>query len=61
MAQCTALPWAPPAFLQTRVPLGRIGTPQDIGNAAVFLASKQADYISGITLRVDGGHQACCV
>ncbi|MBL8994107.1 MAG: SDR family oxidoreductase, partial [Spirochaetia bacterium] len=44
-----------------RVPVGRIGTPVDIGNAVVFLASKEAEYISGITIRVDGGHQAVCV
>jgi len=48
-------------FIKTRVPARRIGNPTDIGNAVVFLASKEAEYISGITLRVDGGHQACCV
>jgi L-rhamnose 1-dehydrogenase len=51
----------PAEQIKTRVPVGRIGTPTDIGNAAVFLASGEAEYISGITLRVDGGHQACCV
>ena len=51
----------PSAAIKTRVPVGRIGTPTDIGHAVVFLASQQAEYISGITLRVDGGHQACCV
>lgn len=50
----------PAAFIKKRVPVGRIGTPADIGNAAVFLASEQADYVSGITLTVDGGHQAVC-
>ncbi|MCC7494627.1 MAG: glucose 1-dehydrogenase [Fimbriimonadaceae bacterium] len=49
------------AFIKQRVPVGRIGTPTDIGHAAVFLASPEAAYINGITLRVDGGHQACCV
>jgi len=59
----TAFHWEKPenaAFLKTRVPVGRIGTPEDIGNACVFLASPEASYISGITLRVDGGHQAVC-
>jgi NAD(P)-dependent dehydrogenase (short-subunit alcohol dehydrogenase family) len=42
------------------VPAGRIGTPEDVGNACVFLASREAEYINGITLRVDGGHQAVC-
>ncbi len=51
----------PAEEIKMRVPVGRIGTPIDIGHAAVFLASAEAEYISGITLRVDGGHQACCV
>jgi glucose 1-dehydrogenase len=38
-----------------RVPWGRMGTPEDIGQAARFLASDAADYITGTTLRVDGG------
>lgn len=37
------------------LPWGRIGTPEDIGKAAVFLASDDADYITGTVLRVDGG------
>jgi glucose 1-dehydrogenase len=37
------------------LPWGRLGTPQDIGRAAVFLASDHADYITGTTLLVDGG------
>lgn len=37
------------------VPLGRIGTPEDIGNACVLLASAEAGYINGVTLTVDGG------
>jgi glucose 1-dehydrogenase len=37
------------------LPWGRLGTPEDIGKAAAFLASDDADYITGATLRVDGG------
>lgn len=37
-----------------KLPWGRLGTPADIGKAAVFLASDDADYISSETLRVDG-------
>ena len=37
------------------LPWGRLGTPEDIGRAAVFLASDDADYITGTALRVDGG------
>lgn len=64
LTDMTRFHWEKPenaAFLENRVPVGRIGTPTDIGNAAVFLASPEAAYISGVTLRVDGGHQACCV
>ncbi len=38
-----------------KLPWGRIGTIDDIGKAAVFLASADADYITGSMLRVDGG------
>jgi NAD(P)-dependent dehydrogenase (short-subunit alcohol dehydrogenase family) len=37
------------------VPLGRLGTPADIGRACLFLGSDLADYISGVILPVDGG------
>ena len=37
------------------LPWGRLGTPEDIGKAAVFLASDDADYITGTALAVDGG------
>jgi 3-oxoacyl-[acyl-carrier protein] reductase len=38
------------------IPLGRVGAPEDIANAVIFLASAQADWITGKVLRVDGGH-----
>ncbi len=38
-----------------QVPMRRVGTPDDIGNAAVFLASDEASYITGQALTVDGG------
>src|SRR5262249_1335142 len=37
------------------LPWGRLGTPEAIGKPAVFLASDDADYITGAALRVDGG------
>ncbi|MEQ5805842.1 SDR family oxidoreductase [Alteromonas sp. NFXS44] len=44
------------AMLRTYSPLGRLATPQDIANAVVFLASAQAQSITGIYLPVDGGN-----
>ncbi|MDQ2862142.1 MAG: SDR family oxidoreductase [Bacteroidota bacterium] len=41
--------------LLTLVPYGRIGQPEDIGKAAVWLASDESDYVNGTTLFVDGG------
>ena len=41
--------------LGEKIPLGRCGTPDDIANAVVFLSSDKASYITGITLRIDGG------
>ena len=37
-----------------RIPLGRLGQPQDIANAFLFLASEEASYITGVVLSVDG-------
>jgi len=37
------------------IPLGRLGTPQDVANAVAFLASEEAAYITGHTLNVNGG------
>jgi 2-deoxy-D-gluconate 3-dehydrogenase len=38
-----------------RIPAGRWGTPEDLGGAVVFLASKASDYVNGYTIAVDGG------
>ena len=38
-----------------RIPLGRFGEPSDVAKAALFLASSDADYITGQVLVVDGG------
>ena len=43
------------AFLDTRVPLKRIGKPEEVSPAVVFLASEEASYITGSTIYVDGG------
>ncbi|KGJ21883.1 SDR family oxidoreductase [Paracoccus sanguinis] len=37
------------------IPLGRMSTPRDIANAALYLASAEADFITGVVLEVDGG------
>ena len=50
--------WDTPEALQsllTLIPYQRIGQPEDIGNAAVWLASDDSDYVTGISLFVDGG------
>lgn len=51
--------WSAPGFdIKSRMPIGRIGHPEDIGGAAVFLASDAADFIHGQVLAVDGGRLA---
>jgi glucose 1-dehydrogenase len=50
--------WSTPeayAALMTLVPYGRIGEPEDVARAAVWLASEESDYVTGTTLFVDGG------
>jgi 3-oxoacyl-[acyl-carrier protein] reductase len=47
-----------PAFIKAMedmIPLGRLGTPRDVANAFLFLASDEAEYITGTTILVDGG------
>ena len=41
--------------MEQSIPMGRLGVPEEIGYAALFLASKEAEYITGQTLVVDGG------
>ena len=41
--------------LLNQIPLGRIGSPEDIANMALYLASDQAGYITGQTIAIDGG------
>jgi 3-oxoacyl-[acyl-carrier protein] reductase len=43
------------AHVVKNAPVGRLGTPADISSAVLFLASKEAEYITGQTLTVDGG------
>ena len=44
--------------IRNRTPVGRWAEPEDIGGAAVFLASDQASYVNGTTITVDGGLSA---
>ena len=41
--------------LLVQVPMRKMGTPEDVANLALFLASPESDYITGETIRVDGG------
>jgi 3-oxoacyl-[acyl-carrier protein] reductase len=43
------------AVLQQQIPLGRFGDPNDVASAVRFLASREAGYITGVTLHVNGG------
>ena len=38
-----------------RIPLGRLGTPRDVANAVVFLASEMSDFMTGETINLNGG------
>jgi NAD(P)-dependent dehydrogenase (short-subunit alcohol dehydrogenase family) len=42
-------------YFFSRAPLGRLGTPEEVANVAVFLASDESSYVNGAILRADGG------
>ncbi len=42
-------------FIISKIPSARLGEPEDVANAVIFLASSQSDYINGETLHVNGG------
>jgi len=47
-----------PAFkrrVAESIPLGRLGTPEELARAALFLATSDSSFITGVNLRVDGG------
>ena len=54
-AMTDVLPDAQKEALNARIPMGRMGEGEDIGAAVAFLASKEAGYITGQTLHVNGG------
>ena len=41
--------------LEKQIPLGRLAQPEDVANAALFLASDEAQFITGATINVNGG------
>ena len=43
------------AAVGPRIPVGRMGTPSDVGGVAVFLSSDEAEYVTGSVVNVDGG------
>lgn len=47
------------AAWKRRIPLGRLGLPEEIAEAAHFLVSEASSYVNGTTLYVDGGYLAC--
>ncbi|NOW46648.1 3-oxoacyl-[acyl-carrier protein] reductase [Novosphingobium sp. SG751A] len=54
-AMTDVLPDAQKDALNSRIPMGRMGEGEDIGAAVAFLASKEAGYVTGQTLHVNGG------
>lgn len=44
-----------PKIYEDRIPLGRVGTPEDVAKVALFLVSDDAAYLTGVVLPIDGG------
>ena len=44
------------ADMAKRIPMNRLARPEEIASVVVFLASKQAGYVTGVTIQVDGGY-----
>jgi len=44
-----------PATSASKVPISRVGSPEDMAGAAIYLASRAGDYVVGATITVDGG------
>lgn len=46
---------APPQAVLDQIPVGRMGNPRELGDVVCFLASKQASYLNGVLIPIDGG------
>lgn len=57
-AALASLPADAKAGYAAEIPMKRLGQPEDIANATAFLLSEQANFITGVVLRVDGGTEA---
>ena len=42
-------------FLTSRIPMGKLGTGEDVSNCVAFLSSESASYVTGETIHVNGG------
>ena len=42
-------------YLTSRIPMGKLGTGEDVSNCVAFLSSEQASYVTGETIHVNGG------
>ena len=43
-------------MMRTRIPGGRVGEPEELGGAVVYLASDEAAYVNGTIMMIDGGY-----